>query len=253
MVSYLNAVPLIEGLDGDPRFEIRRDVPARVAERLHAGEIDLGLIPAVEYAAGDYAIVPGIAIAARGDVRSVCLFHRGDRLGEPRRVALDTSSRTSVALTRILLRERLGRDPEYVALPPDVDAMLDVADAALVIGDRALHCDLPRLDLGAAWFEATGLPFVFAFWAGRADAVTPDDVRRLHDAREAGLRRSDELAAAYGAPDAARAERQREYLRRHIVYDLGDGELRGLREFYRRAHVLGLLPRVPETRFHAHP
>jgi chorismate dehydratase len=253
VVSYLNAVPLIEGLDGDPRFDLRRDVPARVAERLHAGEVDLGLIPAIEYAAAEYAIVPGIAIAARGEVRSVCLFHRGDRLGEPRRVALDTSSRTSVALTKVLLRERLGRDPEYVSLPPDPAAMLDVADAALVIGDRAMHCDLPRLDLGAAWSEATGLPFVFAFWAGPSGALTRDDVRRLHVARAAGLARRDELASTFGAPDAARADRQREYLRRHIVYDLGEDELRGLREFWRRAHAAGLLSRVPEARFHEHP
>lgn len=252
-VSYLNAAPLVEGLERDARFELTRDVPARVAESLHAGALDLGLIPAIEYAAGDYAVVPGIAIACRGAVRSVCLFHRGPTLGAPRRVALDTGSRTSVALTRVLLRERLGRDPEYVVLPPDPEAMLDVADAALVIGDRALHYDRPRLDLGAAWLEATGLPFVFAFWAGRPGALEARDVDSLLAARRAGLARRDELASAWGAPDAARAARQREYLERNIVYELGAAELAGLREFYRRAHALGLVARLPEARFYEHP
>jgi len=92
VVSYLNAVPLVHGLEADPRFVLVRDVPSRVAERLHAGEIDLGMIPSVEYAAGDYAIVPGIAIASRGPVRSVMLLHRGP-LAHIRRVAVDTSSR----------------------------------------------------------------------------------------------------------------------------------------------------------------
>jgi predicted solute-binding protein len=248
-VSYLNSEPLVYGLEGEARFALERDVPARVAERLHSSAIDLGLIPSIEYAGHDYAIVPGIAIACRGEVRSVCLFHHGE-LGTPRRVALDTSSRTSVALIKVLLRARLGRDPEYVPMAPDVEAMLAAADAALVIGDRALACDAPRLDLGAAWLEQTGLPFVFAFWAGRPGALTRDDVRRLQRARREGLARAGEIAAAYTNPDPARAARQREYLTRDIVYDLGADELAGLREFYRRAHALGLIPSLPEPRFH---
>lgn len=251
-VSYLNSEPLVYGLEGDARMALERDVPARVAQRLHAGAIDLGLVPSIEYAAGEYAIVPGIAIACRGEVRSVCLFHRGE-LGQPRRVALDTSSRTSVALTKVLLRERLGYDPEYVPMAPDVEAMLAAADAALVIGDKALACDAPRLDLGAAWLDHTGLPFVFAFWAGRPGGLGRDDVRRLHRARREGLAHVGDIAAAYGSPDPAQAALQQEYLTRHIVYDLGADELLGLREFYRRAHALGLIPSLPEARFHDDP
>src|SRR5262245_27806639 len=104
---------MVFGLEGDERFSILRDVPSPVAYLLHAGRVDLGLIPSVEYGFGDYAIVPGVSLASRGPVRSVSLFHRGP-LERVRRVALDTSSRTSVALTRVLLRESLGRDPEYV-------------------------------------------------------------------------------------------------------------------------------------------
>ena len=151
-VSYLNAAPLVYGLAWSSRVPATADLPSKVAEGLHAGTIDVGMIPSIEYARGEYAIVPGIAIGSRGPVRSVSLYLRG-KLDQVRRVALDTSSRTSVALARILLRERLGRDPEYVDRPPDLKAMLAEADAALVIGDPALYADhdAERLDLGEGW------------------------------------------------------------------------------------------------------
>jgi len=249
VVSYLNAVPTVHGLGADPRFEIVRDVPARIAARLHAGEIDLGLIPSIEYAEGEYAIVPGVAIASRGPVRSVSLLHRG-RLEDVRRVAVDTSSRTSAALVRVLLRDRLGRDPEYTPMPPDVPIMLDRADAALVIGDPALYYDgdATRLDLGAEWTERTGLPFVYAFWAGRPGAATADDVAALQSALAAGLAAVRQIAVSYnGHPD--RAALNEAYLRGHISYALGPAELSGLREFYARAHQRALIGRVPELRF----
>jgi chorismate dehydratase len=253
VVSYLNAVPLVHGLEADPRFSLVRDVPSRIAERLHAGEIDLGMIPSVEYAAGDYAIVPGIAIASRGPVRSVNLFHRR-RLEGVRRVALDASSRTSVALAKILLRERLGHDPEYVSMGPPVEDMLASADAALVIGDPALYFrgEAERLDLGEEWQARTGLPFVFAFWAGRPGAVDEAGVVRLQQALRAGQGAFSQIAAQYNGLGAGRGPESEAYLRRNIVYDLGEEELSGLREFYRRARALGLIERVPELRFHGH-
>ncbi len=249
VVSYLNAAPTVHGLAGDPRFRIVRDLPSRIGERLHAGEIDLGLIPSIEYAEGDYAIVPGIAIASRGPVRSVSLLHRG-RLEDVRRVAVDTSSRTSAALVRVLLRDRLGRDPEYVPMPPDVPVMLDAADAALVIGDPALYYDgeASRLDLGAEWTERTGHPFVYAFWAGRVGAAGAADVARLQSALAAGLGALGHIASTYnGHPERARLNE--DYLRGNISYALGEAELGGLREFYARAHAGGLIARVPEVRF----
>ncbi len=251
-VSYLNAEPHVHGLDADPGFRIERDLPSRVARRLHAGEVDLGIIPSIEYAFGPYAIVPGAAIASRGAVRSVCLFHRGP-LDKVRRVALDTSSRSSAVLVRVLLRERLGRDPQYVPMGPGLVDMLAVADAALLIGDRALDQDgdLPRLDLGEEWLRLTGLPFVFAFWAGREGAVNPAGVRRLQAALADGLVQADLIAERQARGVAGRAERYRAYLRENIVFELGEREQAGLREFYRRAHAQALIPAVPELRFHA--
>ena len=247
-VSFLNAAPLVHGLDRDPAFALTADVPSRVAEQLHAGEIDLGLIPSIEYARGDYAIVPGLAIGGRGAVRSVNLYHRRP-LAEVRRVALDTASRTSVALARVLLRDRLGRDPEYVDHAPDLEAMLRAADAALVIGDPALYLetDAERIDLGEEWTRATGLPFVFAFWAGRPGSIDAAGVARLQRALREGLAAVPAIAAAYDGH--AHAALNESYLRSSIVYTLGPEELAGLAEFYRRAHARGLIPRVPELRF----
>jgi chorismate dehydratase len=251
-VGYLNAEPHVFGLDADPGFRLERDVPSRIARRLHAGDVDLGLIPSIEYAFGGYAIVPQIAIASRGAVRSVCLFHHGP-LDRVRRVAIDTSSRTSAALVKILLRERLGRQPQYVPMGPSLVDMLAVADAALLIGDPALdhEHDASRLDLGEEWLRVTGLPFVYAFWAGRPGSVNPAGVRRLQEALAAGLEDLAAIALSHAAGSPARAARCEAYLRENIVFRLGEQEQAGLREFYRRAHALSLIPAVPELRFHA--
>jgi chorismate dehydratase len=249
-VSFLNAAPLVHGLAGDPAFALTADVPSKIAAQLHAGSIDIGMIPSIEYARGEYAIVPGIAIGSRGPVRSVNLYLRG-KLDQVRRVALDTSSRTSVALARILLRERLGRDPEYVDRPPNLAGMLAEADAALVIGDPALYAstDAERLDLGEGWQILTGLPFVFAFWAGPLGRLGADHVTRLQDALRSGLADLPRIAVSYNGHGVDRAALNESYLRSNIAYGLGPEELAGLSEFYRRAHRQGLIPRLPELRF----
>jgi chorismate dehydratase len=186
-------------------------------------------------------------------VLSVRLVHRGP-LQQVRRVALDTSSRTSAALIRILLRERLGRDPEYVPAAPDIDAMLASADAALLIGDPALALppDTPCLDLGQAWWELTSLPFVYAIWAGRPGCVGPALIEALQESLLHGLASIPALAAAYNG-GGAQAGLYETYLRDHIAFALGAAERAGLAEFFRRAHGLGLIPRAPELRFHGHP
>jgi chorismate dehydratase len=251
-VSYLNAEPHIYGLGQDPGFRLERDVPSRVAQRLHAGEVDLGIIPSIEYALGDYAIVPGCAVASRGPVRSVLLFHRGP-LDHVRRVALDTSSRTSVALVKILLHDRLAGDPEYVPMPPRLGEMMETADAALLIGDPALDQERggERLDLGEEWTRQTGLPFVYAFWAGRPGAVSPGEVQRLQRALAEGMSALSEIARDHAGGEAVRAGAYERYLRTSLDYRLGPDEQAGLDLFYRRAHALGLIPAVPELRFHA--
>jgi chorismate dehydratase len=252
VVSYLNAEPLVFGLEDDPAFALVRDLPSRIAAMLAAGQVDLGMIPSAAYLDGDFAIVPGVGIASRGPVRSVRVYHR-TALPDVRTVALDTSSRTSVVLARVLLHEMLGRDPAYVPAEPDLDVMLAQADAALMIGDPALYqpADVPSIDLGEEWTRRTGLPFVYAFWAGPVGAVGPSAVARLQEALRQGLGALPRIAASYNGHGADRGALNEAYLRANIHYGLGPEEEAGLREFYRRAHGLGLLPRVPELRFHA--
>jgi len=255
-VGYLNARPLVYGLDRESRFAVRFDAPSRCAELLHEGGIDVGLIPSVEYlrGPGGYAVVPEISIASMGPVASVALFSRGP-LGAIRSIAADRSSRTSIALLRVLCAWRFGIAPEIRTAAPDFEPMLAQADAALVIGDPALFVDhqalgLTKIDLGAEWTALTGLPFVWAFWAGRPQALGPADVRLLQAARDAGVAAADEVARAYSPDDEAKSRRGGQYLRENIQYGLGDRERDGLRRFYDETVALGLVPRVEPLRWY---
>jgi chorismate dehydratase len=175
-VSYLNAKPLYHRLEERaPGVRLEMDLPSRLADRLARGELDVALIPSVEYLRGaksGYEILPGFAIAARGAVRSVKLFSRVP-LGRIERLALDEGSRTSQALVRVWLDAAEGVRPRSIEpLPMGVSPLESTADAVLVIGDRAMKVpdgEFYRVvDLGRAWVDLTALPFVFALWVARA-------------------------------------------------------------------------------------
>ena len=239
-VDYLNARPLVYGLElHSHEFAVRYDQPAKCAALLHERSIDVGMIPTIEYHRGHdrYSIVPGIAIASEGTVASVALFSRTP-LRSIRTVAADTSSRTSNALLRVLCYEAFGIDPEFIPMPPDPGAMLNQCDAALIIGDTALFLDhdalgAQKVDLGEQWSALTGLPFVWAFWAGRKGVLTPAHIHILAAARDAGVAAADAIAAAYCGE--GRAARGRAYLRENIRYTLGPREQQGLKRFYELA------------------
>src|SRR6266849_5312995 len=171
-VSYLNTKPLVHDLEAlAPHAELILDYPSRLADQMARGELDVALIPVIEYfRAGDYRLVPNIAIASNGPVLSVTLFSRRPWSGI-RRVALDEGSRTSAALTQVLLRKKYNVHPEFCPLPLDRSADDVDADAVLMIGDRAMHACLPgfrhAFDLGQEWHDWTGLPFVDAVGAVR--------------------------------------------------------------------------------------
>ncbi|MGB7220734.1 MAG: menaquinone biosynthesis protein [Vicinamibacterales bacterium] len=259
-VNYLNARPLVFGLDQSPRFALRFDVPSECARLLHAGSVDVGLIPSVEYLHGDdYRIVPDLAIVSRGEVASVALFTKRP-IRDVQSIAMDTSSRTSVALVRILCARKFRIQPTIQSLDPDLDVMLRRADAALVIGDNALlwrqlpapspQPPIEKIDLGTAWTSMTGLPFVWAFWAGRQDVLTSDDVRTLVAARDAGVRQTEAIARAYFPEGPARQALGARYLRDNIKYYLRDEEQAGLEAFYRYALEAGAAPAARELRFY---
>ena len=256
-VSYLNARPLVYSLAEDPgSFELRCDVPAVCADLLAREDIDLGLVPSITYASGS-SIVPGVSIASDGPVDSVAIYTKVPAR-EIRSFALDTSSRTSVALTRILCKRRFDIAPSFVPHAPDLTAMLDACDAALLIGDPALFAgplpsSVTKIDLGQAWHEMTGLPFVWAFWVGKAGnaAIQPRVVQRLQETRRSGVAHSDEIADEFGGADATRRDIARRYLRENIQYDLTPRMLQGLQSYYREAHQLGLIGEVPTLNFFA--
>jgi chorismate dehydratase len=258
-VSFLNTRPLVYGLDRQAeRFAVRFDVPSRCAALLHANDVDLGLIPSIEYLHGpDYRIVPDLAIASDGPVASVALFSKRET-SEIRTIALDTSSRTSVALLKILCSRWFEIQPEFMTLPPDLPAMISRCDAALVIGDNALFADheslgLQKVDLGEEWIGMTGLPFVYAFWAGRPGIANHEDVVALQQARDRGLAAAATIAEQSFPGEPQKAAVAYTYLREHIKYSLGDPEKAGLRRFYELAAELGLVPRAKALGFYEGP
>ena len=244
-VDYLNVRPLVHGLDRRPDLvSVRFDAPSECARLLEAGEIDLGMVPSITYLnrPGDH-IVPGLCIGSDGPVESVALFLRSP-LRDVRTLAVDTSSRTSGALTRILCARRFDIAPTLVPHAPELNAMRAAADGALVIGDPALYYDnaasgLVKTDLGEQWTVLTGLPFVWAFWAGRPGAVPSEAVAALQAARDAGVFASDTIAATYCGPD--RAALGRAYLRDNIYYTLDERERTGLERFYELAEKHGVV------------
>jgi chorismate dehydratase len=253
-VSYLNTKPLVYGLESHPdQFEVRFDVPARCAELLHAGRVDLGLIPAIEYLRGDYAIVPDIAIASDGEVATVAVFARKP-IGEVQTLALDLSSRTSVALTRILCARHWKIAPSFTPAEPDLEAMLRRADAALVIGDPAFAIDpvrrgVTKIDLAAEWKALTGLPFVYAMWVGRQGAASPAQCRALQAARDRGLANLPEIAARESGGDRHYEQRALGYLRDNLKFGLGQAEQAGLRRFHELATEIGVTPQLRPLQF----
>jgi chorismate dehydratase len=253
-VDYLNARPLVYGLElRSDLFTLRFDLPSKCAALLHEGSIDVGMIPSIEYLRGhDYRIVPGIGIISDGPVASVALFTTTP-LTSIRTIAADTSSRTSNGLLRVLCAERFGVDAEFHPMPPEPELMLRRCDAALLIGDPALFLDHERLgaekiDLGEQWTSMTGLPFVWAFWAGRRGALSREAVEALETARDAGVAESDSVAETYCGP--GRAARGKAYLRENIYYVLGDREEEGLRTFYELAERHGVVDRVLALEFY---
>jgi cyclic dehypoxanthinyl futalosine synthase len=256
-VQYLNARPLFEGLDREPaasRVALDLALPAEVARRVAEDEADVALMPVAAAATiGDLRIVRGCAIGARGKVRSVVLA--ADKpIEELDTVVLDLSSRTSVALARLLVRRlRNGNEPRWVGLtaPRAIEA-IGGKTGAVVIGDPALSIEGKHryvIDFGEAWLEWTKLPFVFAAWCGRAGAVDAKDEKILFDAKLRGLARRDGIADEHAAQTGLDAPSLRAYLRDAIRYDLDDAERAGLERFYDEAARAGVLPRVEQVRF----
>jgi chorismate dehydratase len=246
-VNYLNTKPLVYRLERlAPQAEVVFDLPSRLADGLADGRFDVALIPSIEFFQDPgYRIVSDACIACRGPVLSVKLFSRV-RAERIRTLALDEGSRTSVALSRILLKERYGLEPILEPLP--IGATLDdtKADAVLLIGDRAIHSPAGRFaevwDLGDEWCRWSELPFVFAMWTSRAGVDLDGLDVALGEARDLGVAHIDQIAADQAAALGLTVPQCVTYLRDHLFFFLGSREQRGLKLFYDRAVAMGLAP-----------
>ena len=222
-------------------FELELAVPAECADRLEDGRADIGIVPAVELNRQKLEIIPGTGVACRGPVRSILLISKVP-FSEIRTLAMDSTSRTSVALSRIVLARKYGVEPGIRSETPHLASMLEGSDAALIIGDRALALDpdeLPFhvLDLGAEWVEMTGLPMVFAVWAARAELAAQDPAP-FQVSLEYGLAHIEEIAREEHAKIGISEKLARDYLTDNIVFELGEREYRGLATFLQYASEL---------------
>ena len=258
-VSFLNTKPLIYPLlnkEIQADIALSVDVPSRVAALLGEGELDVGLIPIIEYfrakpSGTDYCVLPDISIASHGSVKSIQLFSRVP-IQEIRRIALDTSSRSSVALLKILLAEKYGVSPAFTMCAPTVipstalqNRQYPPFEAVLLIGDPALrHLGSTEysVDLGEAWYKLTGLPFVYACWVTRAEAPLGDLAQVLFESKERGVAQIPEIARVeaqkLGLPETLCLD----YLQNRIKYDLDESAIAGIELFYKYAVKNDLAP-----------
>jgi chorismate dehydratase len=286
IVEFLNTAPLVWGFTDGPlqgRYDLSFTVPSLCAEALRAGKVDVAIIPAVEYQRMDGMVVlPEMAVAAKGEVRSILVLAKKP-IEQAKRTALDTNSRSSVALTRLLSKRFWGIDPEFIDSPPDPAAMLAQADAALVIGDPALRirlkvdalsakapdakgcgCDeavshqdqiIPGIDtlfvydVAEQWRLMTGKPCVLAIWVGRRELITPEVVADFLASKEYGLARIGEIAESASLKLELPPRDLEIYLRDHIDFSLDAANLEGLELYFRECAAAGLIPRARPIEF----
>ena len=255
--SYLNTAPLIWSfIHGSKRHNVELftdEAPARCAEMLARGEVDAALVPVIEYQRmADIVIVPDVCVGSRSSVRSVVLATKRNNLKKVKRVALDDSSRTSVALVKIIFREFLGFEPEWQSSPPDLDVMLKDNDAALIIGDPAMN--IPRdqfrvFDLATLWHDYTGFGFVFAMWMARKSGA--DRVRAIDfaAARDEGLARLDEIAGHYENRIGLSPAEIKDYLTQNIAFRMDEEMRKGLELYFELAYKHQLCDEIRNIQF----
>lgn len=263
-VPYVNAWPLLYGLEGRSDVRLQAAEPAALGPMLRRGEVDVALVPAIEYfrlsadsqerarpypgrlaAPPRFVVLPVAAIGSRGRCGSVRLFGYAE-MEKVRRVLLDPASRSSNALAQVLLVRRFGVRAHYVFPREAGQAPARRPDAELVIGDRGLVAERPQaewtLDLGVEWNRFVHLPFVFAVWAARGDAPLAEAAAILREAREAGLEAREALAERAQCERGIPAELALDYLLHEVRYDFGRKQREGLTVFYRMAAQEGLAP-----------
>jgi chorismate dehydratase len=255
VVQYLNTTPLVWGMlkgEQQGKYDLEFTTPAGCSDAIHQRRADVGIVPSIEYQRMDKGqIIAGISIASKSQVKSVLLLCNKP-IEKVQSVAVDNSSRTSAALVRILLRKFYSRFVTITPAAPKPETMLKRADAALVIGDPALTFGgkvAAVYDLAAEWKKFTGLPFVFAVWAGHDDVNLTRFRKDFEQSRDHGMAHVDEIAGEYAPRLKMTPEAVKAYLTENIDYSLDEDNRKGLREFFRLARETGIIPVEKELLF----
>jgi chorismate dehydratase len=287
IVEFLNTAPLVWGFTDGPlagKYGLSFTLPSQCAEALRQGDADIAIIPAIEYQRMENVIaLPGMSVAAKGEVRSILLVAKRP-IEKVKRIALDTSSRSSAALVRLLASEHWKIQPEFVDAAPDPSEMLKQADAALVIGDPALRITLKMealagkapsgeecckgdpeampvpgfetlfvYDVAYQWQEMTGKPCVLAIWTARRDAVDAEVLADFEASKEYGLGRLREIAEGASLKLDLPVRALERYLAENIHFGLEEEYLAGLRLYYEKAAAAGLIPGARPLEFFRSP
>ncbi len=255
VIHYLNTLPLVWGMLHGPQrdvFDLSFSTPSACAEALKRNEVDIGIIPVIEYQRiPDLLVVPEIAIVSRQRVRSLLIFSKKD-IREARSVALDTSSRTSVAVTKILFSEYYQTRPKFSDCAPDLDSMLRYHDAALLIGDTAMRANPKNLlvyDLAEQWHEFSGRPLVMAVWAVRQPVADRVSAKTFFDSRSYGFEHLEEIIESESNRSGWTREDIREYFTQDLDYSMSPDSLAGLGQFFDLARKLNLIDQRKELEF----
>ena len=283
IVEFLNTAPLVWGFTDGPlagKYDLSFAVPSQCAEDLKAGRADVGIIPAIEYQRIENVVaLPGMAVASKNEVRSILVFSKVP-IELAQSFALDTNSRSSVGLVRVLCQRHWNIAPEFIDSAPDVEEMLARADAALIIGDPALRLRLkvdhfgakvPQgkggccegedepivkgvetlfvYDVAQQWREMTGLPCVLAIWVARRGTVTPEIISDFQASREYGLAHLGEIAEGAALKLDLPPRSLEKYLSENIDFSLDDENLAGLNLYFEECARAGLIPRFRELEF----
>jgi len=258
-ISYLNTAPLMWDFEhggAGHEFDILYTIPSQCAAALGKGAADIGIIPAAAYASiPDLVIIPGVAIAALDAVRSILIVSKVP-LAQVQSLAADTSSMTSVALAHVLFSKWIGTQPKFVPMKPELPEMLKQCDAGLLIGDPALavHRGAYKFtyDLAEEWHRYTALPFVFAFWAVRKEALrdySGDLAAVFQESRDHGLAHFEEIAREWSRRLGLTEADVKNYLTENIHFSLDSRCLEGMQLFYHYAAECGAIPSAPRLRF----
>lgn len=250
-VSFLNARPLIYGLENDPAVSLQLDVPSGLLERLKGGQADVALLPTIDYQRMEgLTVIPAGGIGCDGPTLTVRIFSKVP-IERVRSLGCDSDSHTSIALARIILKDRHGISPEFV---DRLRATGREDEAQLLIGDKVV-CEEPagfphQYDLGAEWKELTGLPFVFAVWMARKGVDLGDLPERLIRARIEGMKHLDELIERFAVPRGWPVGLARQYLAEYLKFEIGEPQLKAMQRFHELAATHGIVQKINPLKLH---